>query len=58
MPTTFMPISADTSIRRWTAAGLGDRAQYVATFLRSAVNGLLGIIDEIRDDWPALRTNR
>jgi hypothetical protein len=39
MPTyQFMPISADTSIRRWIAAGLGDRPQVRrAVFSQSAV---------------------
>jgi hypothetical protein len=39
MPTyQFMPISADTSTRRWIAAGLGDRPQVRrAVFLQSAV---------------------
>jgi hypothetical protein len=39
MPTyQFMPISADTSTRRWIAAGLGDRPQVRrALFLQSAV---------------------
>jgi len=55
----FIRISADTSTRRWIAAGQGDRAQYVAQCSYVGSQGPETGLEEINGDfleadlWPA-----
>jgi hypothetical protein len=59
-----MPTTSSCRFLRILAHIDGSRQAWVrvrntsGSVLTAVVNGLLGIIDKIRDDWPAPRTNR